>query len=120
MTDPKRTCGNCDYFTSGANGHGTCHVAAPGSIARNGFPIIAAGDWCAKGATGGMEWTPNAKLAEKDAIINGLVESLKRVIVEDAIRVALEPLKAELPLVVQLMQRNLWQRICNTVPWEGK
>lgn len=107
MTDPKRTCGNCDYFTTGIPGHGTCHVAAPGSIARNGFPIIAASDWCAKGATGGEVWNPVAFPGS----VTVSCELLDALVVErqsDTTRVRL------------LLERNLWQRICNTVPWEGK
>lgn len=108
MTDPKRTCGNCDYFTAGANGHGTCHVAAPGSIARNGFPIIAAGDWCAKGATGGVGWlSPDAK----DAAIATLTRALDR---------AFQNMGEQTLTIGRLLARSLWQRICNTVPWEGK
>lgn len=117
MTDPKRTCGNCDYFTAGANGHGTCHVAAPGSIARNGFPIIAAGDWCAKGATSDIAWHPNPtpitiEFADKCGEV------------QEQMLAAIKEANAEserwFSRVLQLASRNLWQRICNTVPWEGK
>ncbi len=117
MTDTN-TCATCDFYrASPSPGHGSCHINPPGNAVSHGFPLVAAIEWCAKGATGGKNWSGDSS---KDAIIEQLVTSLQRVIVEGVIQKAIEPIKAELPLVVQLMQRNLWQRICNAVPWEGK
>ncbi len=73
MTD-QNTCATCDYFRVNAPGHGTCHIDPPGNSVRNGFPIVAATDWCAKGATSAERWSDSKSATLKDREIECLIE----------------------------------------------
>ncbi len=104
MTDTN-TCATCDFYRTGSSpGHGSCHLNPPGNAVSNGFPLVAAVEWCAKGATGGSPW--RCRELEIVTISRGLINLLVRERDEATVRLSAS------------LHRNLWQRICNTVPWD--
>lgn len=117
MTDPTKTCATCDLFRVGiGQPNGTCHVGPPGNSVHNGFPQVAPGDWCAKGATANVQWLPDPRPITIEFADRG-AELQERMLT--AMKEAQSESERWFGRVIQLASRPLWQRICNTVPWEG-
>ena len=132
----ENTCATCDYFRavvsstqthdSPPHAHGTCHIDPPGNSVRNGFPMVAATDWCAKGATAGEVWASQPSRDRQLEEMRLKQFEFQRNAAERAARIQLlvrqveDCRKAGDTRAEALLSRNLWQRICNTVPWEGK